>query len=62
MAVRFSRHAHEQMLLRGIAYETVMDIGKQPNVIVTVYKTTKISKYYEVKYDKEADFNRQWRK
>ena len=87
MAVRFSRHAHEQMLLRGITSETVMDVvscpdqtivdkdeptkvtyqslinenntmfllrvfvdtGKQPNVIVTVYKTTKISKYYEVK-------------
>ena len=87
MAVKFSRHAHEQMLLRGIAYETVndvvsfpeqtivdkeeptkiiyqslinennntfllrvfVDIGKQPNVIITVYKTTKISKYYEVK-------------
>jgi len=24
-----------------------IDIDKQPNVIVTVYKTTKISKYYE---------------
>ena len=87
MAVRFSKHAHEQMLLRGIAYETVNDVvsfpdqtivnedeptkviyqslikenntmfllrvfvdtEKEPNVIITVYKTTKISKYYEVK-------------
>ena len=87
MAVQLSNHAQEQMLLRGITYETVMDvvsfvdqtivnkeeptkiiyqslvnenncmfllrvfvdIGKQPNVIITVYKTTKISKYYEVK-------------
>ena len=24
-----------------------IDMDKQPNVIVTVYKTTKISKYYE---------------
>jgi len=80
-----SRHAHEQMIRRGINYETVMmvvscpdqtiadnetptkiiyqslinddnrmfllrvfvDTDKQPNVIITVYKTTKISKYYE---------------
>ena len=26
MAERFSRHAHEQMLLRGITSETVMDV------------------------------------
>ena len=81
----FSRHAHEQMMRRGISQETVMsvlsfpdqtiadietptkiiyqslikennqvllfrvfvDTDKRPNVIITVYKTTKISKYYE---------------
>jgi hypothetical protein len=86
MDVLISKHAHEQMLRRGINRETVLkvvsfpdqtmadkeepskiiyqsiinendkmfllrvfvNIDKQPNIIVTVYKTTKISKYYEV--------------
>jgi len=81
----FSRHAQEQMIRRGIDYQTVLSVvsapdqmivdgndsdiviyqskikengllfllrvfvnrNKQPSIIVTLYKTTKISKYYE---------------
>ena len=81
-----SKHAQEQMVRRGISYETVLSVVsqpdqtvaddedptvviyqslvkengqmflmrvfvnrvKQPNIVVTLYKTTKISKYYEV--------------
>lgn len=78
----FSRHAVEQMGLRGISEEMVLQIinnpgniiteqdkkiyqaiiflgeekylvrvfvnpSKQPNVVITVYKTSKITKYYE---------------
>lgn len=78
----FSRHAIEQMALRGISEEIVLQIinnpgniiteqdkkiyqsvvllgeekylvrvfvnpSKQPNVVITVYKTSKITKYYE---------------
>ncbi|MDR2962513.1 MAG: DUF4258 domain-containing protein [Bacteroidales bacterium] len=36
---------HEQMFLLRI----FVNVMKQPNVIVTIYKTTKIHKYYESK-------------
>lgn len=78
----FSKHALEQMQLRGINRTTVEDtltkpdqiiekkgkkiyqsilsdnnylirifvnIKKKPNIVITVYKTSKISKYYENK-------------
>ncbi len=78
----FSKHALEQMQLRGINRMTVEDtltkpdqiiekkgkkiyqsilsdnnylirifvnIKKKPNIVITVYKTSKISKYYENK-------------
>ncbi len=78
----FSKHALEQMQLRGIRksivkdiltkpdqikeekgnkiYQSIVSEGKylirifvdtdtEPNVVITVYKTSKISKYYEGK-------------
>ncbi len=82
MDIEFSKHAMEQMELRGIShaevmfvlrspgqvirevnyviFQSVVDGGGQrflfrifvndhrsPNLVITVYKTTKINKYYE---------------
>ncbi len=82
LTFKFSKHALEQMELRGISkeivkkillnpiqvrteegkkvYQSVIDDGrslirifvnykKDPQVIITVYKTSKIKKYYEGK-------------
>ena len=87
MDINISGHAHEQMIRRGISYETVLMVvtqpdqiiydskestiavhqslvkednqmfllrvfvnkEKRPNVVITLYKTSKISKYYEGK-------------
>jgi len=48
----FSNHALEQMTRRGIARETVLMALNQPqqvvedNVVITLYKTTKIWYYH----------------
>lgn len=45
---KISNHAREQMEFRNVSLEVVfVNIDKEPFNVITVYRTSKIEKYYE---------------